>query len=60
MRGRILPESSNPVNRILIWLYRPAISLVLRARVLTIGLALVVLGVTVWPAKSVMFGPILT
>jgi len=50
VRGRILPEARNPVNRVLIWIYRPAIRLVLRARLLTIGLALVVLGVTVWPA----------
>jgi Cu(I)/Ag(I) efflux system membrane protein CusA/SilA len=52
VRGRILPESRNPVNRALIWIYRPAIRLVLRARLLTIGLALVVLGVTAWPAMK--------
>jgi len=52
VRGRILPESRNPVNRALIWIYRPAIRFVLRARVLTIGLALVVLGVTAWPAMQ--------
>jgi Cu(I)/Ag(I) efflux system membrane protein CusA/SilA len=52
VRGRILPESRNPVNRALIWIYRPAIRFVLRARLLTIGLALVVLGVTAWPAMQ--------
>jgi Cu(I)/Ag(I) efflux system membrane protein CusA/SilA len=36
----------------LIWIYRPAIRFVLRARLLTIGLALVVLGVTAWPAMQ--------
>jgi Cu(I)/Ag(I) efflux system membrane protein CusA/SilA len=50
VRGRILPEARNPVNRLLIWIYRPAIRFVLRARLLTIGLAIVVLGVTAWPA----------
>jgi Cu(I)/Ag(I) efflux system membrane protein CusA/SilA len=50
VRGRILPEARNPVNRMLIWIYRPAIRFVLRARLLTIGLAIVVLGVTAWPA----------
>ena len=50
VRGRILPERRNPVNRALIWLYRPAIRLVLRARVLTLGLAVAVLAITVWPA----------
>ena len=37
VRGRILPEARNPVNRVLIWLYRPMIRLVLRARLLTIA-----------------------
>jgi Cu(I)/Ag(I) efflux system membrane protein CusA/SilA len=49
IRGRILPERKNPINRALIWLYRPIIAGVLRAKTLTILLALVVLGVTAWP-----------
>ena len=52
VRGRILPEHRNPVNRVLIWLYRPLIRLVLRARLMTVALALVVLGVSVWPASQ--------
>lgn len=51
VRGRILPERKNPVNRLLIWLYRPIIRLVLRAKLATIALAIVVLGVTVIPAS---------
>jgi Cu(I)/Ag(I) efflux system membrane protein CusA/SilA len=51
VRGRILPEHRNPVNRLLIWLYRPVINLVLRARVLTVVLAIATVGVTVWPAE---------
>ena len=51
VRGRILPEHRNPVNRLLIWLYRPVINLVLRARLLTVLLAIAALGVTVWPAE---------
>ncbi len=50
VRGRILPEARNPVNRALIWLYRPAIRLVLRARVPTVVVALVAVGATAWPA----------
>jgi Cu(I)/Ag(I) efflux system membrane protein CusA/SilA len=50
VRGRIMPEQKNPLNRVLIWIYRPIIKGVLRARVLTTLLALVILGVTVWPA----------
>ncbi|TXN25070.1 CusA/CzcA family heavy metal efflux RND transporter [Methylobacterium sp. WL9] len=51
VRGRIIPEHRNPVNRFLIWIYRPLIAGVLRARVLTILLALVVLAATAWPAS---------
>ena len=50
IRGRLMPEKKNPINRFLIWIYRPVIALVLRAKVLTIGLALLVLAVSVWPA----------
>lgn len=50
VRGRIVPESRNPLNRFLIWIYRPIISSVLAARALTIGLALAVLAASIWPA----------
>ncbi len=50
VRGRILPEHRNPLNRAMIRLYRPMIRLVLRARVLTVGLALAGLAATAWPA----------
>ena len=49
IRGRIIAEHKNPINRFLIWIYRPVIALVLRAKLLTIALALVVLGASVWP-----------
>jgi Cu(I)/Ag(I) efflux system membrane protein CusA/SilA len=49
VRGRILPEQKNPLNRALIWLYRPVIRAVLRAKTLTIALALVVLALTAIP-----------
>jgi Cu(I)/Ag(I) efflux system membrane protein CusA/SilA len=50
IRGRILPEARNPVNRALIWLYRPLIGWVLRWKKLTLGLALATLAVTAIPA----------
>ncbi|MBI2735277.1 MAG: efflux RND transporter permease subunit [Rhodospirillales bacterium] len=49
VRGRILPEHRNPVNRVLIWLYRPMIRVVLRARLLTVALAIAALAASVWP-----------
>jgi Cu(I)/Ag(I) efflux system membrane protein CusA/SilA len=51
VRGRIIPEQRNPLNKALIWLYRPIIAAVLRAKIPTILLALAVLGITLWPAS---------
>ncbi|TNM63723.1 efflux RND transporter permease subunit [Aliirhizobium smilacinae] len=53
VRGRIVPEHRNPINRLLIWIYRPVIACVLKAKVLTIMAALVVLGATVWPIQHI-------
>jgi Cu(I)/Ag(I) efflux system membrane protein CusA/SilA len=49
VRGRIMPEHKNPLNRAMIWIYRPVIRAVLRAKTLTIALALVVLALTAIP-----------
>ncbi|MBA8907529.1 efflux RND transporter permease subunit [Aminobacter ciceronei] len=53
VRGRIIPEHKNPINRFLIWIYRPVIRGVLKAKTLTIALALAVLGVSVWPVSQI-------
>jgi len=52
VRGRIVPEHKNSINRFLIWIYRPIIKIVLRAKVSVILLALAVLAVTIWPARQ--------
>ncbi|EIZ83379.1 Putative silver efflux pump [Methylobacterium sp. GXF4] len=52
VRGRIVPEHRNPVNRLLVGIYRPLIAAVLRARVATLVLALGVLVATIWPARQ--------
>jgi Cu(I)/Ag(I) efflux system membrane protein CusA/SilA len=49
VRGRIIPERKNPVNRLLIWLYRPVIAGVMRWKKLTILAALLVLAISVYP-----------
>jgi Cu(I)/Ag(I) efflux system membrane protein CusA/SilA len=49
VRGRLVPEHRNPINRLLIFVYRPLIRLVLKARLLTIGIALVAMAAAVWP-----------
>jgi len=50
IRGRIMPESQNPLNRFLIWSYRPLITTVLRRKKTTIVVALAVLALTLYPA----------
>jgi len=52
VRGKIIPEHKNPINRFLIWIYRPVIKAVMRAKTLVILISLAVLAVTVWPARQ--------
>ena len=53
VRGHIIPEAKNPLNRALIAIYRPVIRGVLKAKTLTIAIAIAVLGISVWPATQV-------
>ena len=50
IRGRIMPEAKNPVNRILIWLYRPVIARVMEWKKVTIAVAAIVLAASFYPA----------
>lgn len=50
VRGHLPAEEANPLNRLLIALYRPVIGKVLRHPRATIGIALLALLATVWPA----------
>jgi Cu(I)/Ag(I) efflux system membrane protein CusA/SilA len=52
VRGRIVPEHGNPLNRLLIALYRPVIKGVLKAKTFTVLMAILALAATVWPARQ--------
>ncbi|MFD2181750.1 efflux RND transporter permease subunit [Rhodoplanes azumiensis] len=52
VRGRIMPEHKNPVNRVLIWAYRPIIVAALRFKGLTILAAVLILAASAWPAMK--------
>src|SRR5712675_1415104 len=52
IRGKITPEIKNPINRFLIWAYQPFVHFVLRFRWLTLIVALMVVGVTIYPFKK--------
>jgi len=51
IRGKVMPEKKNPINRFLIWIYRPVIELVLHYRVATIVVAVIVAALTWFPAS---------
>jgi Cu(I)/Ag(I) efflux system membrane protein CusA/SilA len=51
IRGTIMPEARNPVNRFLIWVYRPIIAGVMRWKKSTIVVALLLL-VSLYPASQ--------
>lgn len=51
IRGKITPEEKNPVNRFLIRTYQPIANFVLRYRWFTLGCALIVLLITIFPYK---------
>ncbi len=53
VRGRIIPEHKNPLNRFLIWAYRPIIAGVLKVKVLTILSAMGILAVSLWPVQHI-------
>lgn len=50
VRGKIIPEKKNPVNRFLIAGYRPVINVVLRHRMATLAIAVLALAISLWPA----------
>ncbi len=52
VRGRIVPEHGNPVNRFLIAAYRPVIDAVLRRKWPTLAIALALMLATAWPASK--------
>ena len=49
VRGRLVPEHRNPINRLLIFVYRPLIRWVLKARLLTVAIALAAMAAAFWP-----------
>jgi Cu(I)/Ag(I) efflux system membrane protein CusA/SilA len=52
IRGKITPETKNPVNRFLIWGYQPFVNFVLRYRWFTLISALIILVITIFPFKK--------
>ena len=53
IRGRIPDEKSNPLNRLLIAVYRPLLNIVLRAPKLTLLASGLLLAVSLWPLQYI-------
>jgi Cu(I)/Ag(I) efflux system membrane protein CusA/SilA len=53
IRGRIPDERTNPLNRLLIALYRPLLNMVLRVPKLTLLVAAIVLAASLWPLQHI-------
>ena len=53
IRGRIPDEKTNPLNRMLIAIYRPLLNAVLRVPKLTLAVAAVALVVSLWPLQHI-------
>ena len=51
VRGRIVPEQRNPLNRALVWAYRPLIAAVTRRPWAVIAVTVLVVVIGFWPAK---------
>ena len=52
IRGKIMPEQKNPLNRFLIWIYRPVIAWVMRWKKITILAAVITLVISAIPAMK--------
>ena len=52
IRGRILPEAKNPINRFLHWLHAPLLRVAIRWRGLTLLLAVGLLAATLYPLSK--------
>jgi len=50
IRGKVISEDRNPINRALVAMYRPVIEAVIRAPRATLAIAAVILVVGLWPA----------
>lgn len=53
IRGRILPEAKNPINRALHRIHQPVLAAAMRWRKLTLGLAVLLLGISLWPLQHI-------
>jgi len=54
IRGKMIPEEKNPINRLLIWLYHPVIDFVIRWRRLVLGGAIAIVAWVFFPWNALV------
>lgn len=52
IRGKIRSEHENPINRVLVATYKPMLAVVLRFPKITLGVALLIVLLTLWPLSK--------
>ena len=53
IRGKVLPEHKNPINRVLVGAYMPVLKLVLKFPLPTVLAAILAMAVGLWPATKI-------
>ena len=53
VRGRILPEAKNPLNRFVLWAYRPMLAAAIRHRFLVLAVAMLLLVSSLYPLRQI-------
>ena len=53
VRGKILPERRNPLNRMVLWAYRPVLAGALRHRFVVLAIAVLLLVSSVYPYRQI-------
>ncbi len=53
VRGKILPERRNPLNRLVLWAYRPALAGALRHRFAVLAVAVLLLVASLYPLQRI-------
>lgn len=53
VRGKILPEKKNPLNKAVLWFYRPVLAAALKHRFVVLALALLLLASSIYPLRQI-------
>jgi Cu(I)/Ag(I) efflux system membrane protein CusA/SilA len=53
IRGKVIKEEKNPLNRLLIWIYRPILGAALRFPLITIFIAILLTVGSIWPVSKI-------